>query len=228
MKTRNIAAVLGCCPISRVQTHRHGGPRHSVQLKRFWRSTSRRCPSSPLPICSSGGSTTASSGHVGETGSLRWWGRKGRAGPAPHRATSRVEVTRMLLQWMKEESGVAKPGIDRASPRLMAELEESGDFLARALREHFDYVSRRRANPASAGLRTKRNHLNYLLHFSGQYWPATQEQHRSCLGLAATWWKFHQSGGRPEHAGKWDAIREALHHSASCRSREDNAGQRPP
>ncbi len=128
---------------------------------------------------------------------------------------SRVEVTRMLLQWMKEERGVAEPGIDRADARLVAELEESGDFLAEPVREHFDYVYRTEELIRLSGgaYRAKRNHLNYLLRsFRTIYEPVTKSSIGSCLGLAATWCKFHQSEEDPNVLGEWDAIREALHH----------------
>ena len=53
---------------------------------------------------------------------------------------SRLEVARMLLQWMRKEKGVAAPRIDRADARFVSELAGDPGFEAKPARDHFDYV----------------------------------------------------------------------------------------
>ena len=133
---------------------------------------------------------------------------------------SRAEVSAMLLRWMKEEGGIAEPGIDRADARLVAELTESGAFLFEPSRDHFDYVYRTEDLIQLAGkpYRAKRNHLNYLLRsYRIVYEPVTESMVEACLGLAANWCSLRRCEEDLNLLGEWDAIREAFNHFGRLR-----------
>jgi hypothetical protein len=126
---------------------------------------------------------------------------------------SRVEVTRMLLEWMREERNIPEPRIDRADVRLASELERSGGFVAEPVRDHFDYVYLTEDLTALAGktYRAKRNHLNYLLRsYSIVYEPITEAHVDACLGLAENWCTLRRCEDDLNLVGEWDATREAL------------------
>ena len=78
--------------------------------------------------------------------------------------SSRRDVTRTLLEWMKEKGDVKEPRIDRADQRLVSELAGDDSFDIQPVRDHFDYVYNTKALTELNGksYRAKRNHLNYL------------------------------------------------------------------
>ena len=58
-------------------------------------------------------------------------------GPPP-----RADLCRRVLGWLQERVGVADPAIERADPRLAAELAGHPEFVVEPMRDHFDYVYR--------------------------------------------------------------------------------------
>jgi len=128
---------------------------------------------------------------------------------------SRVDVTRMLLRWMRDERNIPEPRIDRADARLASELEGSGGFVVEPVRDHFDYVYLAEDLIALSGkaYRAKRNHLNYLLRsYAMVYEPITEAHVDACLGLAETWCTLRRCEDDLNLLGEWDATREALSH----------------
>ena len=78
-------------------------------------------------------------------------------GPPP-----RADLCRQVLEWLRDEQGVADPAIERADPRLAAELEGQPDFVVEPTRDHFDYVYRSADLMELTGSQyhTQRNHVN--------------------------------------------------------------------
>jgi hypothetical protein len=128
---------------------------------------------------------------------------------------SRVEVTRMLLGWMRDERNIPAPAIDRADARLASELEGSGGFVVEPVRDHFDYVYLAGDLIALSGkaYRAKRKHLNYLLRsYAMLYEPITEAHVDACLGLAEDWRTLRRCEDNLNLLGEWNATREALSH----------------
>ncbi len=104
---------------------------------------------------------------------------------------SRLEVTRLLLRWIREAKGVAMPRIERADMRLITEIAEAPEFSVEMTRDHFDYVYEREALATLAGRKysAKRNHINNFLRAYGDYIyePITEEIAKECLEIAHTW-----------------------------------------
>jgi uncharacterized protein len=136
----------------------------------------------------------------------------GPVGPPP-----RLEVTRLLLDWLGQEHGA--PGrIERADQRLVEELRAADEFLIEAAEEHFDYVYRSADLIQLAGRKyhAKRNHINKLLRSHAfRYEPLAAVHVPACLQLAETWCQWRRCEDDFNLLGEWDAIREALNHFAS-------------
>ncbi len=126
---------------------------------------------------------------------------------------SRMDVSRMLLTWMREERNISEPRIDRADARLASEVEGGGGFVVEPVRDHFDYVYLTADLVALSGktYRAKRNHLNYLLRsYSIVYEPITEAHVDACLGMAENWCTLRRCEDDLNLLGEWDATREAL------------------
>ncbi len=127
--------------------------------------------------------------------------------------SSRVEVTAMLLQWLKENRGIPRPHIDRADRKLVSELQASPNFLCEPMRDHFDYVYRTAdlIELAGKGYRQQRNHTNYLLRtYKMTYEPMNESHVDSCLNLARNWCEARQCEEDLSLGSEGEATREAL------------------
>lgn len=103
---------------------------------------------------------------------------------------SRADVTRDVLQWLRDTRGVAVPSIERADQRLVDELGDSDDFVIEPKREHFDYVYTSDSLGSLAGRKysRKRNHINqFLKKYTFEYVPLTEALMLNCLALAEVW-----------------------------------------
>lgn len=128
---------------------------------------------------------------------------------------SRLEVTRTLLQWLREEKGEKKPGIRRADQRLILEIEGSRDLQVEPTREQFDYIYRSNDLIRLAGRKyhSKRNHINKFLHSYSFNYAALKEDHReACLELSGLWCELRRCEEDLNLLGEWEAVREALTH----------------
>jgi hypothetical protein len=127
--------------------------------------------------------------------------------------SSRVEVTAMLLQWLKENRDIPRPHIDRADRRLVSELQASPNFLCEPVRDHYDYVYKTTdlIELAGKGYRQQRNHTNYLLRtYKMTYEPMNESHVDSCLNLARSWCEARQCEEDLSFASEGEATREAL------------------
>jgi uncharacterized protein len=128
---------------------------------------------------------------------------------------SRVDVTRTLLQWIKEKGGATEPRIDRSDQRLVSELEPVGDFEFEPARDHFDYVYRTKDLIELSGknYRAKRNHLNYLFRtYRITYEPMEESSIEACLAIADAWCEARRCKEDLNLVSEWGATREALIH----------------
>lgn len=95
--------------------------------------------SGPSPTCSSGITTMAFSGLFWETTCWSSAPPAGKSlcpstiGPIPRRDSSRA-----LLEWLREQRGVAHARIERCDERLIADIEGDRLFRIEPTREHFD------------------------------------------------------------------------------------------
>jgi hypothetical protein len=106
-------------------------------------------------------------------------------GPAP-----RHDVSRVLLNWMRDEQDIQYPYIARADQRLVDELRDYSDFDITPTRDHFDYVYLSEDLSSLAGRKysKKRNHINqFLRSYTYQYHALTEDLAPGCLALAEVW-----------------------------------------
>jgi len=106
-------------------------------------------------------------------------------GPAP-----RVEVTRLVLEWLKDEKGIFEPGIERADQKLVDEIKGSGLFAITASRDHFDYLylSENLARLSGNRYHGKKNHLNkFRKTYNWGYEPLSNDKIPDCLAVSELW-----------------------------------------
>lgn len=129
-------------------------------------------------------------------------------GPSP-----REEVSRLVLQWMKDEKKEASPRIERADEKIVGELDGAKDINAEPTRDHFDYVYLRDDLVSLAGnrFRSKRNHINQLLRtYSFQYSDLAPDHIQDCIELQEKWCKLRRCEDDLNLLGEWDAVKEIL------------------
>jgi hypothetical protein len=129
-------------------------------------------------------------------------------GPAP-----RVDLCRQVLSWLKDECGVANPAIERADPRLAAELAGHPGFVVEPSRDHFDYVYRTGdlINLAGGNYHAQRNHINSLARSHPfRYEPLGEEHLSACLYLCARWCQVKRCECDLSLMGEWEAISATL------------------
>jgi hypothetical protein len=127
--------------------------------------------------------------------------------------SSRTEVARMILEWLREEKGEQKPRIERADQRLVSEIKEEADFLIEPTLEQFDYLYRTRDLIQLAGRKyhSKRNHINkFLQSYSFAYDALSDNYLKACSELAGTWCELRRCEEDLNLLGEWEAVREAL------------------
>lgn len=129
-------------------------------------------------------------------------------GPAP-----RVGLCRQVLEWLRDAHGVADPAIERADPRLAAELAEHPDSVVEPIRDHFDYVYRTDDLIQLAGgkYHAQRNHINSLSRaYRYRYEPLREEYLSACLYLCARWCQVKKCDEDLSLMGEWEAIGTVL------------------
>jgi hypothetical protein len=129
--------------------------------------------------------------------------------------SSRGEVCRQLLAWLRDIKGAAEPFIDRADARLAGEIASLPDLHCEPVRDHFDYVYRSSDLISLAGNKyhSKRNHINSLKRTYPQvYEPLQEALLGACLHLADRWCEFKRCDEDLNLIGEWEAIRLALRH----------------
>lgn len=129
-------------------------------------------------------------------------------GPPP-----RLEIVRMLLQWLKDERGEEAPRIERADRRLVSELEGATDLSIEPTRDQFDYVYRTEDLIKLAGRKyhSKRNHVNrFHRSQSFSYAPLAEEHVKECLDLTETWCEWRRCEEDMNLLDEWEAVRQAL------------------
>jgi len=129
-------------------------------------------------------------------------------GPPP-----RADLCRRVLAWLRDGRGVADPAIERADPRLAAEVAGHPDFLVEPIRDHFDYVYRSEdlINLAGGPYNAKRNHINSLARsYRFRYEPLGEEYLSACLYLCARWCQVKRCDQDLSLMGEWEAIGAAL------------------
>jgi uncharacterized protein len=129
-------------------------------------------------------------------------------GPPP-----RVDLCRQVLGWLKDACGVANPAIERADPRLAAELAGHPEFVVEPMRDHFDYVYRTDdlINLAGGNYHAQRNHINSLSRsYRLRYEPLGEEHLSACLYLCARWCQVKRCECDLSLLGEWEAIGAVL------------------
>ena len=129
-------------------------------------------------------------------------------GPSP-----RVDLCRQVLGWLRDECGVANPAIERADPRLAAEVAGHPEFVVEPVRDHFDYVYRTDdlINLAGGNYHAQRNHINSLARsYPFRYEPLRAEHLPACLDLSARWCKVKRCEDDLSLMGEWEAVTAAL------------------
>lgn len=129
-------------------------------------------------------------------------------GPAPQ-----ADLCRQVLRWLRDKHGVAGPTIERAGPRLAAELAGLPDFVAEPVRDHFDYVYRTDdlIHLAGGTYHSQRNHVNSFTRSHRFRYETLRSEHLSaCLDLSRRWCNIERCDLDLSLMGEWAAINVAL------------------
>jgi hypothetical protein len=133
---------------------------------------------------------------------------------------SRLEVVRMLLNFLQEEKKEKEPRIERADQLLVSEIQQATGLIIEPTRDHFDYVYRSEDLIGLAGRKyhSKRNHISkFERNHSATYAPLSNDHVKGCLELAEEWCEFRRCEEDMNLLDEWEAVREALKHSADLR-----------
>jgi len=126
----------------------------------------------------------------------------------------RADTARLLLEWLKDETGDDEPCIERADERLALELSGLPEFTVEERREHFDYVyvTQDLIDLAGNRYRTKRNHINQFHRTYGSYtYEDLEDRHvEACLALQEKWCLQRRCDEDLNLQGEWDATKEIL------------------
>ena len=132
---------------------------------------------------------------------------------------SRLEVTRMLLRWLRDK-GENEPRIERADQRLVAEITGADELIVEPTRDQFDYVYRTDDLIKLSGRKyhQKKNHLNsFLKNYQFTYAPLNENYIKECLDLADSWCQWHRCEEDMNLLGEWEAIKEALNNFSALK-----------
>jgi len=131
-------------------------------------------------------------------------------GPPPRRT-----VTRMLLEWLRDEKGEKSPRLERADQRLVDELSGADELSIQPVRDQFDYVYQTRdlIELGSRKYHSKRNHIHKFHQSYTFTYAALQDDHLpACLELSGLWCEIRRCEEDLNLMGEWEAIREACTH----------------
>jgi len=129
-------------------------------------------------------------------------------GPPP-----RAGLCRQVLEWLRDTHGVADPVIERADPRLAAELTGRPDFAVEPVRDHFDYVYRTPDLIELAGgqYHAQRNHINSFNRSHRYRYETLRPEHLpACLDLGSRWCQIKRCEEDLSLMGEWAAVGAAL------------------
>jgi hypothetical protein len=127
--------------------------------------------------------------------------------------SSRLEVVRVLLGWLKEKEGENAARIERADRRLAVELENSPCFIVEPVRSQFDYIYRTEDMITLSGRKYhgKRNHINkFLSRYSFVYQNLDGRHVKECLELVEKWCKLKRCQDDLSIIREVEAVRSAL------------------
>jgi hypothetical protein len=133
---------------------------------------------------------------------------------------SRLEVVRMLLQWLKGEKKEKEPKIKRADKLCVSEIQGATDLLVEPTPDQFDYVYRSEDLIKLAGRKyhSKRNHISkFLRNYSFSYTSLESDHVKGCSELAESWCQLRRCEEDMNLLDEWEAVREALKHFSGLR-----------
>ncbi|HNY71647.1 MAG TPA: phosphatidylglycerol lysyltransferase domain-containing protein [Syntrophorhabdus sp.] len=129
-------------------------------------------------------------------------------GPSP-----RYEITRLVLEWMRDEKNVKNSRIERADNRIVEEVRGINGISVEPTRDHFDYVYLRDDLVKLGGnrYRSKRNHINQLVRaYSYRYEQLAPDHINDCIAVQEKWCLQRRCEDDMDLLGEWDAVKEIL------------------
>lgn len=129
-------------------------------------------------------------------------------GPSP-----RYEITRLVLEWMRDEKNVKNSRIERADNRIVEEIRGINGISVEPTRDHFDYVYLRDDLVKLGGnrYRSKRNHINQLVRaYSYRYEQLAPDHIDDCIAVQEKWCLLRRCEDDMDLIGEWDAVKEIL------------------
>ena len=129
-------------------------------------------------------------------------------GPSP-----RYEITRLVLEWMRDEKNVKNSRIERADNRIVEEVRGINGISVEPTRDHFDYVYLRDDLVKLGGnrYRSKRNHINQLVRaYSYRYEQLAPDHINDCIAVQEKWCLLRRCEDDIDLIGEWDAVKEIL------------------
>ncbi|MDI9559067.1 MAG: phosphatidylglycerol lysyltransferase domain-containing protein, partial [Pseudomonadota bacterium] len=129
-------------------------------------------------------------------------------GPSP-----RYEITRLVLEWMRDEKNVKNSRIERADNRIVEEVRGINGISVEPTRDHFDYVYLRDDLVKLGGNRYRsiRNHINQLVRaYFYRYEQLAPDHINDCIAVQEKWCLLRRCEDDMDLIGEWDAVKEIL------------------
>jgi len=138
-------------------------------------------------------------------------------GPGPRKGAALA-----VMEWLKDEHGIAEPRIERADSALAKELQDEPSVYILPARDQYDYVYRTRDLIDLSGNRyhSKRNHINAMQKKHTFRYDIMKDIYvRQCMELVEKWCGIKRCEEDMNLLGEWDAVGEMLAHFDRLRVR---------
>ena len=129
--------------------------------------------------------------------------------------SGRKEVTRKMLEWLRDEKDEPEPRIDRGDDSYIQELKDESLFSIETIRDQFDYVYEAQDLIHLAGRKfhQKKNHVNkFRKTQTFQYEPLTNGVVDECVHVLKKWCNWRECEKNLIMRAEFEAVYEALIH----------------
>lgn len=129
-------------------------------------------------------------------------------GPGPRKGAALA-----MMEWQRNDQGIAEPRIERADSALAKELEHETSVRIVPARDQYDYVYRTRDMIDLSGNRYhgKRNHINAMQKKHTFRYDTMKDIYvRQCMELVEKWCGIKRCEEDMNLLGEWDAVGEML------------------
>ncbi|MBN2104970.1 DUF2156 domain-containing protein [bacterium] len=128
---------------------------------------------------------------------------------------SRYEVTKTILEWLRDEMDEPEARIDRGDEKYFQEIDSKSSLTIEAVRDQYDYVYQRADLVHLSGRKyhNKKNHVNkFQKSFDFIYEPLTNVVADECIHVLKKWCNWRECEKNLLMRAEFEAVYEALCH----------------